>query len=133
VNFARTEFSEVGKLRRVGILMVWQGFRISAIPPLPSHQLSQKPESMVVLKTIALCCAQTISTQRTQEHTNAAREQERRDLRRGRCNRRLAGEALLSIDPGQRGVVLTSASVSQRTVSRPSTDGLENAKEVCNA
>src|SRR5688572_8963323 len=96
-NFVLTEFSEVGTLRRVGTLMVWHGFRISAISPLPSHQVSQKAESMVVLKTIALCCAQTIATQRTQEDTSAAREQERRDLRRGRCNRRLGGEAPLSI------------------------------------
>jgi hypothetical protein len=49
--------------------MVWHGFRISAIPPLPAHQLSQKPESIVVLKTIALCCAQTIATQRTHRRT----------------------------------------------------------------
>jgi hypothetical protein len=49
VSFAVTELSEVGKLRRVGTLMVWHGFRISAISPLPAHQLSQKPESIVVL------------------------------------------------------------------------------------
>jgi hypothetical protein len=98
-NFAFT-FSEVGKLRRGGTLIVWQGFRISAISPLPAHQVSQKPESRVVLKTIALCSEQTIATQRTQQDTFAAREQERCDLRRGMCNRRVDGEALVSIDAG---------------------------------
>src|SRR5215208_838008 len=93
--------------------------RTSAI----TWHLSQKPESIVVLKTIALCCAQTIATPRTQEDTNAAREQERRDLRRGRCNRRLGGEALVSIDPGQRGVVLRRVSLNG-LCRRPSTDGL---------
>jgi hypothetical protein len=52
-------FSEVGRQRRVGTLMMWHGVRFSANPPLPSQQeLSKRLESIVVLKTIALCSNQ---------------------------------------------------------------------------
>src|SRR5215208_1415489 len=38
----------------------WQGPRISAKPRLPSYQLSQKLESSVVLKAIAVCSKHTM-------------------------------------------------------------------------
>jgi hypothetical protein len=43
----------------------WQGPRISAKLRLPSYQFSQKLESLVVLKTIAVCSEQTIVPRRT--------------------------------------------------------------------
>src|SRR5215207_8827548 len=46
--------------RRVDTLVVWHGLRICAKPPLPSHQLSKKLESVVVVRTIAVCFEQTI-------------------------------------------------------------------------
>src|SRR5215204_6076179 len=45
----------------------WQGPRISAKPRLPSHQLSQKLESIVVLKTTAYAPSRRCATRRTKE------------------------------------------------------------------